>query len=118
MAGGEGRSANPHGKVLHMRKLLAGMVFAATGLVGATEGSAQAGGGGGGAQAQAQPMSFFVTSVGKGDGANRGGLAGADAHCQSLAAAVGMGNRVWRAYLSAQAAGGQPPVNARSPEST
>jgi hypothetical protein len=55
-------------------------------------------------------MGFFVTSVGIGDGGNLGGLAGADAHCQSLAAAVGSGNRTWRAYLSTQGAGG---VNAR-----
>src|SRR5687768_4007213 len=41
--------------------------------------------------AQKQPMSFFVTSVGKGDGANLGGLAGADAHCQALAKAAGQG---------------------------
>jgi len=60
-----------------------------------------------------QPMSFFVTSVGKGDGANYGGLAGADAHCQQLAAAAGAGNRTWRAYLSANASGNQPVVNAR-----
>ena len=53
------------------------------------------------AQAPAQPMSFFVTSVGKGDGANLGGLAGADAHCKTLATAVGRGNVEWRAYLSA-----------------
>ena len=46
------------------------------------------------------PMSFFVTSVNPGDGANLGGLAGADAHCQKLASAVGAGNRTWRAYLS------------------
>ena len=58
-------------------------------------------------------MSFFVTSVGPGDGANLGGLAGADAHCQSLAEAVGAGNREWRAYLSVTAAEGQPAVNAR-----
>lgn len=51
------------------------------------------------AQSQ-QKMSFFITSVGSGDGANLGGLAGADAHCQKLAAAVGAGNRTWRAYLS------------------
>src|SRR5258708_25501446 len=63
-------------------------------------------------QAQ-QPISFFVTSVGKGDGANLGGLAGADAHCQALAAAAGAGNRQWHAYLSASAAGTQPAVNAR-----
>ena len=46
------------------------------------------------------PMSFFVTSVGSGNGADLGGLAGADAHCQKLAAAAGAGNRTWRAYLS------------------
>ena len=45
-------------------------------------------------------MSFFVTSVGGGDGANYGGLEGADAHCQKLAAAVGFGSKTWRAYLS------------------
>jgi hypothetical protein len=66
--------------------------------------------------AQAQPqekMTFFVTSVGKGDGANLGGLAGADAHCEALASAVGRGDATWRAYLSAAAAPGQRPVNAR-----
>ena len=56
------------------------------------------------------PMSFFVTSVSKGDGANYGGLAGADAYCQSLAQAAGRGNVRWVAYLSTQGAGA---VNAR-----
>jgi hypothetical protein len=61
-----------------------------------------------------QPMGFFVTSVGKGDGANLGGLAGADEHCQTLARAAGAGSRTWHAYLSAApAAAGQPPINAR-----
>ena len=46
------------------------------------------------------PMSFFVTSAGMGKGADLGGLAGADAHCQKLAAAAGAGGRTWRAYLS------------------
>jgi hypothetical protein len=46
------------------------------------------------------PLGFFITSVGSGDGANLGGLAGADAQCQKLAAAVGAGGRTWRAYLS------------------
>ena len=46
------------------------------------------------------PMGFFVTSVGIGKGADLGGLAGADAHCQKLAAAAGAGSRTWRAYLS------------------
>ena len=63
-----------------------------------------------GAQAPAQPMSFFITSVGKGDGANYGGLAGADAYCQSMAAAAGRGGAMWHAYLSTQGAGA---VNAR-----
>ena len=44
-------------------------------------------------------MGVFLTSVGTGDGANLGGLAGADAHCQALADAVGSGDRTWRAYL-------------------
>jgi hypothetical protein len=55
-------------------------------------------------------MSFFITSTGLGKGANLGGLAGADAHCQALATAVGAGNRQWRAYLSTQ---GPNAVNAR-----
>jgi hypothetical protein len=46
------------------------------------------------------PMGFFVTSAGSGKGADLGGLAGADAHCQKLAAAAGAGGRTWRAYLS------------------
>jgi hypothetical protein len=48
-------------------------------------------------------MSFFVTSVGSGKGADFGGLAGADGHCQSLATAVGAGKISWRAYLSTSA---------------
>ena len=56
------------------------------------------------------PMSFFITSVGKGDGANLGGVAGADAYCQTLAAAAGGGNKTWHAYLSTQGPGA---VNAR-----
>src|SRR5438874_5892358 len=59
------------------------------------------------------PMTFFVTSEPIGDGGNLGGLAGADAHCQLLATAVGAGNRTWHAYLSTQARPGQPAVNAR-----
>src|SRR5690242_16896423 len=63
-----------------------------------------------GAAPPPQPMSFFITSVGKGDGANYGGLAGADAYCQQLAAAAGRGGAMWHAYLSTQGAGA---VNAR-----
>ena len=55
-------------------------------------------------QAQQAPnMTFFVTSVGPGKGADLGGLAGADAHCQQLAATVGAGGKTWRAYLSTNA---------------
>ena len=63
--------------------------------------------------AQQTQMSFFVTSAGSGHGANLGGVAGADKICQNLAAAAGAGNRMWRAYLSAAAAAGQPAVNAK-----
>jgi hypothetical protein len=63
--------------------------------------------------AQNQPMGFFITSAGPGSGANLGGLAGADQHCQKLAMAAGAGNRTWRAYLSTAASGNQPAVNAR-----
>jgi hypothetical protein len=61
---------------------------------------------------QAPPnLTFFVTSAGPGKGADLGGLAGADQHCQTLAAAVGAGSgKTWRAYLSTQGAGA---VNAR-----
>jgi hypothetical protein len=58
------------------------------------------------AQAQPADMTFFVTSAGSGKGADFGGLSGADSHCQALAAAVGAGNRTWRAYLSTTGAGG------------
>ena len=55
-------------------------------------------------------MGVFITSVGGGDGANLGGLDGADAHCQALATSAGAGDRTWRAYLSTQGPGA---VNAR-----
>src|SRR3974390_2247026 len=60
--------------------------------------------------AQQANMSFFVTSVGMGKGADLGGLAGADRHCQELAASVGAGSKTWHAYLSTQ---GTDAVNAR-----
>src|SRR5206468_6542511 len=63
-----------------------------------------------GAQSQAANMSFFVTSVGSGKGADFGGLEGADKHCQALATAAGAGSRTWHAYLSTQ---GAQAVNAR-----
>jgi hypothetical protein len=65
------------------------------------------------ARAQQANMSFFVTSVGKGDGANLGGLDGADAHCAALAKAAGSAATNWKAYLSTTGAGGDAGVNAR-----
>ena len=73
-------------------------------LLGASDATAQRGG------QEQQPMTFFITSVGLGSGANLGGLAGADAYCQKLATAAGRGNVTWRAYLSTQGANA---VNAR-----
>jgi hypothetical protein len=67
----------------------------------------------GAAHAQSSSMTFFVTSVGSGKGADFGGLAGADKHCQSLAAAAGAGSKTWHAYLSTQASGSTPAVNAK-----
>ncbi len=64
------------------------------------------------AQMADKKMSFFITSVGSGNGADLGGLKGADAHCQKLAKAVGS-KKKWRAYLSATAEGGKPAVNAK-----
>ena len=57
--------------------------------------------------AQEKEMSFFLTSIGPGNGADLGGLAGADAHCAALADAAGAGSRTWRAYLSTES------INAR-----
>jgi len=64
----------------------------------------------GGAHAQQSEMTFFIASVDGGKGADFGGLAGADKHCQKLAAAVGAGKQNWRAYLSTS---GPNAVNAR-----
>lgn len=80
--------------------LIASALAAVSGIVLAQEGPAP-------------NMSFFLTSAGSGDGGNLGGLAGADAHCQALAADVGAGGRTWRAYLSAAAEDGNPDIHAR-----
>jgi len=63
--------------------------------------------------AQQAAMTFFVTSAGSGNGADLGGLAGADQRCQQLAQGAGAGGHTWHAYLSTQAANGQPAANAR-----
>ena len=87
----------------HMKSLSAGLALSAALGIGLAV-----------VQAQNTPnLSFFITSAGSGNGANLGGLAGADAHCQTLAAAAGAGSRTWRAYLSMRASGGQAAVNAR-----
>src|SRR5262245_57337639 len=75
-------------------KLVAFVVLGAVGLTAAV-------------QAQQATMSFFVTSVGKGDGGNLGGLEGADAHCQALAKAAGSTKTSWKAYLSTTATKGE-----------
>jgi hypothetical protein len=71
----------------------------------------------GSAQAQQAPqspnMTFFVTSAGPGKGADLGGLAGADEHCQRLGAGAGAGSKTWRAYLSTNQGAQGGPVNAR-----
>jgi len=65
------------------------------------------------AQKKGADMTFFVTSAGKGSGADLGGLEGADAHCNALAAAAGSKRTTWKAYLSTTAPGGEAGVNAR-----
>ena len=62
------------------------------------------------AHAQQSDMTFFITSAGSAKGADLGGLAGADKHCQMLAQAAGAGGKTWHAYLSTQGPGA---VNAR-----
>ena len=57
--------------------------------------------------ALAQDMTFFITSVGLGNGGDLGGLEGADAHCQALAESAGAGDRTWRAYLGTETEGGR-----------
>lgn len=104
-----------------MKPVMAVLTFAAIGSLVAfaqapqqpPAGAQQPGRGGG---APKGPASFFITSLGKGDGANYGGLAGADAYCAERAKAGSIPTpegRTWRAYLSASARGGQPAVNAR-----
>ena len=94
-----------------MRNLKIMLVMCAVVIVGASSLLLDAGlAAQGGQQAPPEPMSFFVTSVGMGDGANLGSLAAADAHCQMLAEAAGRGDSTWQAYISTQ---GPNAVNAR-----
>jgi hypothetical protein len=94
-----------------LRRLLLGVAFAGlAATVAVAQGGQPAPAPQGQAAQPAPPMTFFVTSVGLGKGANLGGLSAADAHCQALAQAAGAGDRTWRAYLSTQ---GADAVNAR-----
>jgi hypothetical protein len=86
-----------------MQRMLLGVAVIGLGLTGTTTVHTQ----------PKPPLGFFITSAGSGDGANLGGLAGADAICQKLGAAAGAGSRTWRAYLSASASGSQAAVNAK-----
>ena len=63
--------------------------------------------------AQDASMNFFMTNAGPGNGADLGGLDGADAWCEHLAYGIGQGDKTWRAYLSQRAMSGQPAINAR-----
>jgi hypothetical protein len=64
-------------------------------------------------QGQEPEMTFFVTSVGLGNGGNLGGIKGADAHCQALAQSAGAGDKTWRAYFSVTDLNGKGAINAR-----
>jgi hypothetical protein len=85
-----------------MKQSIAAVVFVYLFMLGVPDGNAQD-----------APMTFFITSTGPGNGADLGGLEGADQHCQALAEAVGAGDRTWRAYLSATATEDGEAVNAR-----
>ena len=91
---------------LALSALASTVVFAQGGAPAAPGGQ----GAGRGPAAPPQPMSFFITSVGKGDGANYGGIAGADAYCQQMGMAAGRGGVMWHAYLSQQAKDGAPAI--------
>jgi len=89
--------------------VLAIMALTALPLIVQAQAPAQGQGGGRQGGAPPMPMGFFISSTPM-NGGNLGGLAGADKHCQTLAAAAGAGSREWRAYLSTQGPGA---VNAR-----
>jgi len=104
------------GKTIRICAALALSALASNAAYAQGGGAAPAPGGQGagrGPAAPPQPMSFFITSAPKGDGANYGGIAGADAYCQQLGAAAGRGGVTWHAYLSQQAKDGAPAINAR-----
>jgi hypothetical protein len=107
---------NPTVLALCAAALVAGCAGGSTSTAGSSAGStrtASASSTSGTASSPRSGMSFFVTSANPGQGANFGGIAGADRHCQALASSAGAGGRTWRAYLSNPAAGGGNAVNAR-----
>jgi hypothetical protein len=95
--GGRNEPQPPREEEMHKKTLFASIALVSLGLAA-------------GALAQQNNMSFFITSVGSGKGADLGGLEGADRHCQQLAQAAGSTGKTWHAYLSTQ---GQGAVNAR-----
>jgi hypothetical protein len=101
------QTTNPEGTTMKTSRIAA--AFALLTLSASVMAQAPAGGANAGPPPDTS-MSFFVTSVGLGKGANLGGLAGADAHCAALAEAAGTTGKTWRAYLSTTGAGG---VNAK-----
>ncbi len=96
-----------------MLKAASVVVFAALLSVMLAPGLAFAQGRQGGGPPAPPRIGFFVSSVGSGKGGNLGGIRGADAHCQQLAAAAGAGDRSWRAYLSVTDLNGKGAINAR-----
>jgi hypothetical protein len=89
---------------MNRNAILAGITLSLSGITWAQQAPAS--------EKPKEPLSFFITSEGLGEGADLGGLAGADKHCQQLARAVGS-KKNWHAYLSTQTSNGQPTVNAR-----
>src|SRR5262249_4231302 len=97
----------PMGGKTMARMMTVVITAAIAGVCAATPASAQQG------PPQSPNMTFFVISTGPGKGADLGGIEGADKLCQALATSAGAGTKSWRAYLSTQAEGGAPTINAR-----
>ena len=101
-----GHSQNKNEEVDDMNKILSALALVLLSVLGTQVAMTQD-------ASEDTRMSFFITSIGPGNGADLGGLAGADRHCQGLAEAAGAGDRTWRAYLSTSTSGSNTAVNAR-----
>ena len=101
-----GHSQNKNEEVDDMNKILSALASVLLSVLGTQVAMAQD-------ASDDTRMSFFITSIGPGNGADLGGLDGADRHCQALAEAAGAGDRTWRAYLSTSTSGSNAAVNAR-----